>query len=181
MCRQVWLDIKRGTERGVQRYRSAGCCPGLAGLGFHRQQSLVVLRLHIAGGKPRQRGCLTGTRSNWKRMAWQLCQKGVFESWQRDSSSNWLEDGRHQSCSTGMRMLTMDLSIGPPVLSLRTTKPPALPVLPAALLGSSHLDPPGPPASVPPSPKTLQSSSRAGRNFTLENTGNFLILLSLKY
>lgn len=75
-------------QRGrVQRYRSAGCCLCLPGLGFHSQQSSIVLRLPIAGGKLQQgRSCLTGTRSNRKRMAWLICQKEASVSRQWDSS-----------------------------------------------------------------------------------------------
>lgn len=63
--------------------------------------------------------------------------------------------------------------------SVPHNRPVSIPMLPAALLGSSNLDPPGPPVSAPASPNVLQSSSRANRNFQLENTGNFLTCLHL--
>lgn len=61
--------------------------------------------------------------------------------------------------------------------SLHTTQPPVLPVRPASLLRPSNLDPPGPPVSVAASPKQRQSWQKLHTG----DTGNFLIVPSLKY
>lgn len=82
-----------------------------------------------------------------------------------------------RATSTGNHLPTTGLSAGPDSLSPYPTASSA----PSAARCTAGVQQPGPPVSAPAPPNPLQSSTRAGRNFTLENTGGRVTLPSLKY